>query len=89
MLADACLAHGWLSGEESRFAFEWGVLLQLGDDLQDVGEDLRRGSLTLFSRAALLGEPLDCLVIQLLNFSEKVGARMDGLPNGTGCSRNC
>lgn len=71
VLADACLAHGWLSGEESRFSFEWGVLLQLGDDLQDVGEDLRRGSLTLFSRAALQGSPLDSLVIQLLSFSEK------------------
>ena len=83
VLADACLAHGWLSEEESRFSFEWGVLLQLGDDLQDVREDLRRGSVTLFSRAALLGRPLDPLVIQLLNFSEKVGARMDHLPNGS------
>jgi hypothetical protein len=83
VLADACLAQGWLTGEESRFSFEWGVLLQLGDDLQDVGEDLRRGSLTLFSRAALQGMPLDSLVIQLLNFGEKVGARMDDLPNGT------
>ena len=88
VLADACLAHGWLSGEESRFSFEWGVLLQLGDDLQDVGEDLRRGSLTLFSRAALQGSPLDSLVIQLLNFSEKVGARMDDLPNGTRMFKN-
>jgi len=83
VLADACLAHGWLNEEESRFSFEWGVLLQLGDDLQDVREDLRRGSVTLFSRAALLGRPLDALVIQLLNFSEKVGARMDHLPNGS------
>jgi hypothetical protein len=83
VLADACLAHGWLGEEESRFSFEWGVLLQLGDDLQDVREDLRRGSLTLFSHAALQGSPLDPLVIQLLNFSEKVGARMDDLPNGT------
>jgi hypothetical protein len=83
VLADACLAHGGLSGEESRFSFEWGVLLQLGDDLQDVREDMRRGSVTLFSRAAVLGRPLDGLVIQLLNFSEQVGARMDHLPNGT------
>ena len=83
VLADACLAHAWLSREESRFSFEWGVLLQLGDDLQDVREDMRRGSVTLFSRAALLGRPLDGLVIQLLNFSEQVGARMDHLPNGT------
>ena len=82
VLADACLAHGGLSREESRFSFEWGVLLQLGDDLQDVREDMRRGSVTLFSRAAVLGRPLDGLVIQLLNFSEQVGARMDHLPNG-------
>jgi hypothetical protein len=84
VLADACLAHGCLSAEESLFAFEWGVLLQLGDDLQDVRDDMRRGSLTLFSRAALLGSPLDALVIQLLNFSQHVAARMDHLPNGTG-----
>ncbi|HEX4022772.1 MAG TPA: hypothetical protein VHX63_16625 [Acidobacteriaceae bacterium] len=83
VLADACLAHGWLSEEESRFSFEWGVLLQLGDDLQDVREDMQRGSITLFSRAAALGTPLDSLVIQLLNFSERVGARMDNLPHAT------
>jgi hypothetical protein len=83
VLADACLARGWLSGEERRFSFDWGVLLQLGDDLQDVREDMRRGSVTLFSRAAALGRPLDDLVIQLLNFSEQVGDRMDRLPNGT------
>jgi hypothetical protein len=83
VLADACLAHGSLNMEESRFSFEWGVLLQLGDDLQDVREDMRRGSVTLFTRAAALGRPLDGLVIQLLNFSEQVGARMDHLPNGT------
>jgi hypothetical protein len=83
VLADACLARGWLSGEERRFSFDWGVLLQLGDDLQDVREDMRRGSVTLFSRAAALGRPLDGLVIQLLNFSEQVGDRMDRLPNGT------
>jgi hypothetical protein len=83
VLADACLARGWLTEEESRFSFEWGVLLQLGDDLQDVHEDLRRGSVTLFSRAAVMGKPLDDLVIQLLRFSEQVGDRMDSLPNGT------
>lgn len=83
VLADACLARGWLTEEESRFSFEWGVLLQLGDDLQDVREDLKHGSLTLFSRAALEGRPLDDLVKKLLNFSEQVGLRMDTLPNGT------
>ena len=83
VLADACLAQPWLSTEESRFAFEWGVLLQLGDDLQDVQEDLRRGSLTLFTRAAETGKPLDTLVLQLLNFSQHVADRMDRLPHGS------
>ncbi len=83
VLADACLSHGWLDEEESRFAFEWGVLLQLGDDLQDVREDLRRRSVTLFSRAAAENIPLDSLVIQLLNFSDHAAARMDQLPHGT------
>lgn len=83
VLADACLARGELNRGESRFGFEWGVLLQLGDDLQDVREDLQRGSITLFSRAAAMGTPLDGLANQLLSFSELVGARMDGLAHGT------
>jgi len=83
VLADACLSRGWLREPESRFAFEWGVLLQLGDDLQDVLEDLRRGSATLFTRAAADRRPLDSLVIQLLAFGERVAALMDELPNGS------
>lgn len=88
VLADACLARGWLKEEENRFAFEWGVLLQLGDDLQDVHEDMRRGSVTLFSRAAMQGKSLDNLAKQLLNFSERVGVRMDQLPHGTPVLKN-
>ena len=83
VLADACLAHGSLTAEESRFAFEWGVLLQLGDDLQDLREDLQRGSATLFSRAAAAGELLDGVTMQLLNFAVKVGSRMEQLPKGS------
>jgi hypothetical protein len=88
VLADACLAHGCLSTDESRFSFEWGVLLQLGDDLQDVREDMRRGSVTLFTRSAMQGKSLDTLVIQLLNFSEHVAAGMDHLPKGTRMLKN-
>jgi hypothetical protein len=83
VLADACLAYGSLTKQGSRFAFEWGVLLQLGDDLQDVREDMRRRSMTLFSRAAAEGRPLDGLTVQLLRFSEHVGRRMAALPGGT------
>jgi hypothetical protein len=81
--ADACLARGWLDEEESGFAFDWGMLLQLGDDLQDVQEDIRNGSTTLFSRAAAFGEPLDGLTTRLLNFSNVVSDRMDQLPHGS------
>lgn len=83
VLADACLAHGSLTKQESRFAFEWGVLLQLGDDLQDVREDMRRRSMTLFSRAVAEGRRLDELTIQLLKFSGHVGRQMEELPGGT------
>jgi hypothetical protein len=88
VLADACLSHGRLSEEESRFSFEWGALLQLGDDLQDVREDLKRGSVTLFTRAAASGQPLDSLAAQLLNFSERVADRIDRLPNGPAMLKN-
>ncbi|HEX4036842.1 MAG TPA: hypothetical protein VHX37_02190 [Acidobacteriaceae bacterium] len=83
VLADACLAQPWLTEAENRFAFAWGVLLQLGDDLQDVREDSERRSMTLFSRAAARGERLDGLVIQLLTFAERVGAMMEALPQST------
>lgn len=83
VLADACLAQPWLTPQESSFSFEWGVLLQLGDDLQDVHEDLDRGSTTLFTRAVAQGEPLDSLVRQLLHFSQQVAESMDHLPHGT------
>jgi len=82
VLADACLARGWLNQQESQAAFDWGALLQLGDDLQDVHEDLRRGSATLFTLAAGERIPLDSLVTQLLNFSERVGAELDRFPAG-------
>jgi hypothetical protein len=83
VLADACLAQPWLAPEEIRFSFEWGVLLQLGDDLQDVQEDLDRGSITIFTRAAAEGQVLDSLVMQLLHFSHQVADRIDRLPNGS------
>lgn len=82
VLADAMLARGDLAEQEAEFAFAWGVLLQLGDDLQDVGEDLERGSETLFTRAVRAQQPLDALVAQLLNFSDAVAARLDALPRG-------
>jgi hypothetical protein len=72
-----------MTEEESLLGFEWGALLQLGDDLQDVGEDLRHGAATLFTQAARRGERLDGLVMQLLNLSDRVAGRMEGMPGGT------
>jgi hypothetical protein len=83
VLADAFLARGTLSEIEARFAFQWGVLLQLGDDLQDFRDDLGRQSATLFTRAVRRREPLDALVNQLLAFSARVAAGMDDLPHVT------
>jgi hypothetical protein len=83
VLADACLAQPSLNPQEILLSFEWGVLLQLGDDLQDVREDLRRGSVTLFTRAIAQGKPLDALIRQLLHFSQRFSDRMDRMPGGT------
>ena len=49
VLADGYLAAGSLSGEQARFVFNWGVLLQLADDLQDVRQDCQDGMLTVFT----------------------------------------
>ena len=75
VLADAYLAKGSLSEVERRFAFGWGVLLQLGDDLQDLASDREQGFHTLFSTAATQG-PLDALTTQTLNFA---GVVMDSM----------
>jgi hypothetical protein len=83
VLADAFLVHGILTAQQSRFAFDWGVVLQLGDDLQDVHEDLERGSATLFTRSIHRRRPLDGLALQLLNFGDTVASSMDALPHGS------
>jgi hypothetical protein len=78
VLADAYLAAGQLTTAEARFAFDWGVLLQLGDDLQDLQEDAAGGIRTLFSDA--MGcEPLDELTNRTLHFTQRVMAELDEL----------
>ena len=83
VLADACLVEPLLTSQAVQLSFEWGVLLQLGDDLQDVREDLGRGSITLFTRAIAQGKTLDGLIGKLLNFSKQIAERMDCMPHGT------
>jgi hypothetical protein len=83
VLADACLVRGSLTMQESRFAFNWGVLLQLGDDLQDLAQDIRNQSATVFTRAAISGMPLDSLAVQLLNYGDSVATQMEHLPHAS------
>ena len=82
VLADAYLAAGELTQAEVRFAFNWGIVLQLGDDLQDLHSDRVRGSLTLFTAAAAQGT-LDEVTSRTLHFSQHVMAQMTGLPHAS------
>ena len=84
VLADAYLVAGSLSPEEAQFAFDWGVLLQLADDLQDLQQDLREGIVTIFTQAAgrlSLGARLDALTSHTLNFGHRVMRGMNRMPS--------
>lgn len=71
VLADGFLAAGNLDAEESDVIFGYGVLLQLIDDLQDIGEDRRLGYSSPFTRALDAGvlEETTNRLIQLLRIS--------------------
>jgi hypothetical protein len=79
VLADLYLIVGEATEEQERFAFGYGVFLQLLDDLQDVTIDRAAGHHTLFTLAAEAGA-VDSLTAKLLNFidvvldRERVGA---------------
>ncbi len=72
VLADGYLAAGRLDQQEAHFAFGWGVVLQLGDDLQDIAADFAAGIRTVFTEAVHRGEPLDGLTNRLLHFNAEV-----------------
>lgn len=76
VLADLYLVCEAPTPAEDRFAFGYGVFLQLLDDLQDVEEDLAAGHETLFSRAARHGR-LDEPTSRLARFMDAV---LDGGP---------
>ena len=71
VLADLHLVTRVAGPIEERFAFGYGVFLQMLDDLQDVEVDLGAGHETLFTRAACLG-PLDGLTGRLARFIDNV-----------------
>jgi hypothetical protein len=71
VLADLYLVAGRAGEREERFAFGYGVALQLLDDLQDVESDLAAGHQTLFTRAAGRGV-LDRPASRLARFIDRV-----------------
>jgi hypothetical protein len=71
VLADAYLVKGKLSDVEVDFAFAYGILLQLCDDLQDAKEDLENEHMTIFS-VTLKKWPLDRLTNALFDFSNRI-----------------
>ena len=83
VLADGFLAAGSLTPERTAFAYNWGIFLQLADDLQDVRDDSRDGVRTIFSEAAGR-EPLDALTNRLMQFGGRVMMAMHDLP-GVDC----
>ena len=71
VLADACLVKGSLSPEEASFAFGFGVLLQLLDDLQDAAVDRINGHHTIFSKP-VTGSSAERCTNRLINFAWRV-----------------
>jgi hypothetical protein len=71
VLADLYLVSGTATPQEERFAFGYGVFLQLLDDLQDVRADLATRHQTLFTLAARK-RTLDNLTARLVAFIEIV-----------------
>jgi hypothetical protein len=71
VLADLYLVAGRTDEPDRRFAFGYGVFLQLLDDLQDVEADLAAGHQTLFTRAAERGV-LDEPAARLARFVDRV-----------------
>ncbi|WP_207753595.1 hypothetical protein [Clostridium paridis] len=71
VLADGYLIDGNLSDEEEIFAYGYGFILQLCDDLQDLKDDLVNNHMTLMSQ--LSGKyPLDTIVSKLINLTTHI-----------------
>ena len=67
VLADAFLVAGDLTPFQRMFSFYYGAFTQLMDDLEDVIQDCRDGTLTIFSQTAHRW-PLDALTNRLIIF---------------------
>ena len=67
VLADGYLVKGELTDQEIKFMLGYGIMLQLCDDLQDVQEDLKNNSVTIFSLTSKHWY-LDNITNKLINF---------------------
>ena len=75
-LADAYLVAGNLTETQREFAFYYGCVTQLVDDLEDVRSDARSGIMTVFAQTA--GRwPLDAITNRALLFSLDMVSSMD------------
>lgn len=68
VIADGYLIEGELTEQEESFAFGYGFLLQLCDDLQDVKEDKENNHMTVMSQLAGKYE-LDSIVTKVINLT--------------------
>jgi hypothetical protein len=66
VLADAYLIAGQLNASQEDFAFMYGVILQLADDLQDIKADLSEKHMTMMNTQVQVGY-LDELINKYLN----------------------
>jgi hypothetical protein len=71
VLADGYLINGTLTKDEEIFAYGYGFLLQLCDDLQDLKTDLKNNHMTIMSQLAER-YPLDILTNKLINLTTEV-----------------
>ena len=71
VIADGNLIRGEMTKSEELFSYGYGFLLQLGDDLQDIKDDMENNHITIMSQLAGKYE-LDAVANKLINLTLKV-----------------
>ena len=76
VLADGYLVSGSLTEGQREYTYGHGIFAQLLDDMEDVGQDIQAGRLTLYSQPA--GHwSLDALANRTFHFGRRVLMRLD------------
>jgi len=76
VLADGVLAAGQLTLEQMKTIFDYGCFAQFMDDQEDVEEDLRTNSLTVFTEAVRV-DKLDSTMNRLFSYSRIILKELD------------